>query len=412
MEYYLRDNCRLCESPNIIKLFSLEPTPPANAFVNEDNISKKQTCYPLDLFLCNDCFHVQLNTVVDPEILFRDYVYVSGTSSSFISHFEDYAKSVIKRLNLQKSSLVIDIGSNDGTLLSKFNKFGMDVLGVDPATEIAKQANDRGIETLNKYLNEKVVSEIINSKGPADIVCANNVFAHIDDLIGTVNNIKNLLKEDGVFIFEVSYLVDVYEKTLFDMTYHEHLAYHSIRPLVSFFKNNGLELFDIEKIPTHGGSIRGYAQRKDGVHEISSKINELISYEEKIGLHKQITFEKYFENIEIKSDQLNKLLKTIIDDSKVIAGYGAPAKATSLMHHFGLDAKVIKYIIDDSPWKQGMFTPGLHIPVYDRSKLYQDPPDYLVILAWNFSKNIISNNVEFSKLGGKFIIPLPTLEVI
>ena len=152
MEYYLRDNCRLCESQNIIKLFSLEPTPPANAFVSEANISKKQTCYPLDLFLCNDCFHVQLNTVVDPEILFRDYVYVSGTSPSFISHFEDYAKSVIKRLNLQKSSLIIDIGSNDGTLLSKFNKFGMDILGVDPATEIAKQANDRGIETLNKYL--------------------------------------------------------------------------------------------------------------------------------------------------------------------------------------------------------------------------------------------------------------------
>jgi len=412
MDYYSRDNCRLCKSKNITKLFSLEPTPPANAFVKKDNFGVEQPCYPLDLFLCDDCFHVQLNTVVNPEILFKDYVYVSGTSPSFILHFENYALNVINRLNLGKNSFIIDVGSNDGTLLSKFKNFGMNVLGIDPATEIARVANENGVETLNKYLNEDVVEKVIELKGPADVICANNVFAHIDDLIGTVNNIKNLLKENGVFIFEVSYLVDVYEKTLFDMTYHEHLAYHSIRPLIKFFRNNDLELFDVERIPTHGGSIRGFVQKTNGVNKIMPKVNELLCYENKLKLSKSNTYEKYFDNIEIKRNQLTKLLKTILNDSKVIAGYGAPAKATTLMHHFGLDSTVIKYIIDDSPLKQGMFTPGLHVPVYDRSKLYNDLPDYVIILAWNFSKNIISNNVKYSKLGGKFIVPLPTLKVI
>lgn len=409
MDYYLRDNCRLCESKKIVKLFSLNSTPPANAFVDEENI--EQACYPLDLFLCDDCFHVQLNTVVNPEVLFKDYVYVSGTSPSFVLHFENYASDVISRLNLQKNSFIIDVGSNDGTLLSKFKKFGMNVLGIDPASEISRIANKNGIETLNKFLDEEVVNKIINSHGPADVVCANNVFAHIDDLIGTTKNIKNLLKKDGIFIFEVSYLVDVYEKTLFDMTYHEHLAYHSIRPLINFFQINDLEIFDVERIPTHGGSIRCYVQRSGGKNIKSIRINNLINIEKKLRLHKIDAYHKFFQKIVSKGKELNDLLFSLLDQSKVIVGYGAPAKATTLMYQFGIDSSVIDYIIDDSPWKQGMYTPGFHIPVYNRSKLYEFSPDYVLILAWNFSKNIISNNQDFSKIGGKFIIPLPELIV-
>jgi len=412
LEYYNRDNCRLCESSSIVKLFSLAPTPPANAFVNNNSLNEVQACYPLDLFLCNDCYHVQLNTVVDPDILFKDYVYVSGTSPSFIKHFENYALDVINQINLKKGGFVIDIGSNDGTLLSKFKNLGMDVLGIDPAVEISRIANENGIETINKYLNKQVVKEILDLKGSADLICANNVFAHIDDLIGTTKNIKNLLKDNGVFIFEVSYLLDVYEKTLFDMTYHEHLAYHSIRPLITFFTSNGLELFNVERISTHGGSIRCYVQKIKGKQKISPIIDELLLLEEKCGLHLHETYNEYFNNIELKRYQLNKLLKKLINESKTIAGYGAPAKATTLMYHFGIDSKIIDYIIDDSPLKQGMYSPGLHIPVYDQSRLYKSPPDYLIILAWNFSKNIISNNSKFSKLGGKFIIPLPDLKVV
>ena len=412
MEYYNRDNCRLCESSSIVKLFSLAPTPPANAFVNNNSLNEVQACYPLDLFLCNDCYHVQLNTVVDPDILFKDYVYVSGTSPSFIKHFENYALDVINQINLKKGGFVIDIGSNDGTLLSKFKNLGMDVLGIDPAVEISRIANENGIETINKYLNKQVVKEILDLKGSADLICANNVFAHIDDLIGTTKNIKNLLKDNGVFIFEVSYLLDVYEKTLFDMTYHEHLAYHSIRPLITFFTSNGLELFNVERISTHGGSIRCYVQKIKGKQKISPIIDELLLLEEKCGLHLHETYNEYFNNIELKRYQLNKLLKKLINESKTIAGYGAPAKATTLMYHFGIDSKIIDYIIDDSPLKQGMYSPGLHIPVYDQSRLYKSPPDYLIILAWNFSKNIISNNSKFSKLGGKFIVPLPELKVV
>ena len=233
--HHRRETCRLCGSRDVTLVFGLEPTPPANAFVSESELDREQERFPLDVFFCESCGHVQLLDVVDPRVLFENYVYVSGTSPVFVKHFEDYAADVVARFAPPQDKLVLDIGSNDGTLLSFFKAAGYPVLGVDPAKDIAASATAKGIETKADFFSPAFAQAVRAERGPAAVITANNVFAHIDDLGGVADGVRTLLADDGVFVFEVSYLVDVFEKTLFDTIYHEHLAYHSVRPLIPFF---------------------------------------------------------------------------------------------------------------------------------------------------------------------------------
>ena len=235
---YRRSTCRLCASLNLQQVLSLEPTPPANAFVPKELIGTNQTAFPLDIFFCPSCGHVQLLDVVDPKILFENYVYISGTSPLFVNHFKDYANDVLRNYHPPKDGLVIEIGSNDGTLLGFFKSAGHTVLGIDPAKDISQDATERGIETWCEFFTHDLSTKIKTQLGLAHVITANNVFAHADDLVGIVDGIRNLLTPEGVFVFEVSYLLDVFEKTLFDTIYHEHLAYHSVSPLQQFFANN------------------------------------------------------------------------------------------------------------------------------------------------------------------------------
>ncbi len=390
------------------KVFSLTPTPPANAFVPLEKTGSAQEKFPLDLHFCNDCKHLQLVNVVSPDVLFRDYVYVSGTSPVFVKHFENYATSVINDYDLKHEDLVIDIGSNDGTLLSFFQKAGMRVLGIDPAVEIAKEATKRGIDTIAGFIDKDLAKSIASKHGKAKIITANNVFAHIDDLDSVIESVKIMLSNDGFFVFEVSYLVDVYEKTLFDTIYHEHLSYHSVTALKSFFAKHGMSLADVKRIDTHGGSIRGYA-RINGTS--SRNVSSLIDYESRIGLDKAETFVKYADKIDALGKQLKTKLEEIKKSGKTIAAYGAPAKATTLMYHFGITGDLIDFVVDDSPLKAGLYTPGLYIPVVGSDEIYKKMPDYMLILAWNFADSIIKNHEKYRANGGKFIIPLPKLEV-
>ncbi|MBI2093635.1 MAG: class I SAM-dependent methyltransferase [Candidatus Omnitrophica bacterium] len=409
-----RTGCRLCAGKNLDLLFSLEPTPPANAFVKTDERHLPQERFPLNVHLCTQCGHVQLLDIVDPEVLFRDYVYVSSTSPVFVEHFRQYAEQMRRLMNMPKGSQVLEIGSNDGTLLRFFKEAGMTVLGVDPARSIAMEANRQGIETRTEFFDETLAARLKEQGWQPLLVVANNVFAHADDLGSIADGIADLLREDGLFTFEVSYLRDVFEKTLFDTIYHEHLSYHSIKPLVGFFERHGLELVDAQRVSPHGGSLRGFVQRRGGPWRCSRHLQDLIAQEEELGLHRSDTFRKMFEDIEQRKEQLRALLTKLRSEGKKIAGFGAPAKATTLLYHFGLDAKALDYIIDDSPWKQGLYTPGQHIPVVAASALY-DPsrkPDYLVILAWNFSEPVMRKHSAFQQAGGHFIIPLPCVEVI
>ncbi|OAN49218.1 SAM-dependent methyltransferase [Paramagnetospirillum marisnigri] len=410
--HHRRDTCRLCGSTALSPVVALVPTPPANAFVPAAELAVEQERFPLDVFFCEDCAHVQLLDVVDPKVLFEHYVYVSGTSPVFVKHFERYADFVMERFKPVPGGLVIDIGSNDGTLLSFFQKAGMAVLGIDPAQEIAATATAKGIPTHCGFFGPDLAGEIAATRGKAEVITANNVFAHIDNLSGVVDGVRGLLAPGGVFVFEVSYLVDVVRDTLFDTIYHEHLDYHSVKPLVRFFAAKGMELVEAIRVDSHGGSLRGIAQLKGGPHTVGESVAIAVAEEERLGLDKAETLRAFSRDIDALGGQLNGLLRDLKAQGKRIAGFGAPAKATTLMYHFGIGPDLVDFIIDDSPLKQGLFTPGMHIPVLSSAAIAEKKPDYLVILAWNFARPIIDKNAAFAQAGGKFIIPIPKVEVV
>jgi SAM-dependent methyltransferase len=407
-----RTTCRLCGSANVTLAFSLAPTPPANAFVSESEIAVTQETFPLDVFFCQDCTHVQLLDVVDPRLLFEHYVYVSGTSPSFVRHFEEYSDFVANLTDLPRGALVVDIGSNDGTLLRAFEqRHGARVLGIDPARNLAEAAAKAGIETLPEFFTAPLAEKLARERGPASVITANNVFAHVDDLGGVVDGVRSLLASDGVFVFEVSYLLDVVGDILFDTIYHEHLAYHAVRPLIPFFERHGMELIEAARVPTHGGSLRGIAQLRGGPRRRGPSVAEALALEQKAGLQKLSTYQALATRINALGRELAALLRDLKVQGKSIAGFGAPAKATTLMYHFGIGPELVDFIIDDSPLKQGLFTPGMHIPVLSARAISERRPDYLVILAWNFARPIIEKNAAFRERGGRFIVPVPKVEV-
>ena len=406
-----RDDCRLCGSRELVRVLELAPTPPANAFVPENKLAEPQESFPLDVWLCGNCKHIQLLDIVDPAVLFGDYPYVSGTSPVFVRHFEDYAAGIVTRFSLRRDDLVVDVGSNDGTLLKPFQAAGMKVLGIDPAQAIAAAASASGIETLPDFFTRETAAHIGEQHGQAMCITANNVFAHIDDLAGTADAVRELLAPEGIFVFEVSYFVDVFEKTLFDTIYHEHLDYHTVGPLPHFFAGHGLDLFAVERIDTHGGSLRGFVQLAGGRHERLG-VEALVDEEIALGVDREEILRDYSSRIADLGHKLGALLAGLRDDGKRIAGYGAPAKATTLMHHFGIGPKEIEFIVDDNPLKQSLYSPGLHVPVLPSISIAEREPDYLLILAWNFAEPIMEKCADFAQGGGRFIVPLPDIRVI
>lgn len=409
--YFRRDYCQLCGSKDLTLILSLAPTPPANAFVPESALGEEQERFPLDVFHCEECHHTQLTDVVDPAVLFENYVYVSGTSPAFVRHFEDYAATVINRFSPPAEGLVLDIGSNDGTLLRFFQNAGMKVLGIDPAKEIAAAATAGGIETLPRFFTPSLAREIVEAHGKAAVVTANNVFAHADDLKSIAEGIAAMLAPGGVFVFEVSYLVDVFEDVLFDTIYHEHMAYHAVGPLQRFFKSIGLELFAAERIPSHGGSLRGYVQLADGPHQDDGSVGNLLAVERSLGLDSSTTLLDFGARIDKLGQTFTGVIRELQAAGKTIAGYGAPAKATTLLYHFGIAPGTLEFIVDDSPLKQGLYSPGLHIPVVPAEILLEKQPDILVILAWNFAEVIMEKNAAFAKKGGRFLVPVPEVRL-
>lgn len=403
--------CRMCKGSNLERVIKLTPTPPANAFLTKEQLKEKEDFFPLEVNFCADCGQLQLSHVVSPKLLFEDYVYVSSTSPVFVTHFQEYADDITSRFNLTSSSLAIDIGSNDGILLKPLKAKGIKVLGVDPAKEIAKRANAEGIETLPQFLNTKLAKEIVKKYGQADVVTANNAFAHINDLDEIVESVKILTHQDGVFVIEFPYLVDFVEKNYFDLIYHEHLSYLSIRCLQALFSRFEMEIFDAMKVSSHGGSLRVYIQKNGGPHTISPEVGKFLKQETDLGLNKAQTYLDYAKRIEINKQKLSQILKSLKAQGKKIVGYGAPAKGNTLLIHFGIDNKILDYIVDDSPYKQGLYTPRTHIPVVPSSQILDDKPDYILILAWNFAESIINKLSDYQKSGGSFIIPVPEPKV-
>jgi SAM-dependent methyltransferase len=410
MSSRVREDCRLCGGHKLERVLELPATPLANEFPRDP--TDTQETFPLWLAACQACGHVQLPVVVDPKRLFAEYVYVSGTSPVFVEHFRRYASDMIRDRDLKPGDLVVEIGSNDGTLLRFFKEAGMRVLGVDPAREIATRATESGIDTWCQFFDEDSAEWIRHDLGPAKLVLANNVFAHADNLASIARGVRKLLAPDGAFVFEVSYLPDVIAGTLFDTIYHEHLSYHSVGPLIGFFRRHGMSLVSARRVNTHGGSLRAVAvPTMDAVLDLGTA--SLIAEERAIGLGRDTrkVFDDVSLMIEQRRDELLRVLRQVSLKGGRIAAYGAPAKATTLLHTFGA-AEYVDFVIDDSPHKQGRWMPGGRIPVYTSEALELHAPHCVVVLAWNFAESILEKLSEYRGAGGRCVVPLPTVRII
>lgn len=406
-----RTTCRLCESPQVELAVPIKSSPIADVYLSADRAGEQQPLYPLDLYLCRHCGHVQLLDVVNPTLLFGDYIYHTSASASLVDHFRRYADEVYDRYFRASPGLAIDIGSNDGTLLRFFQVKGMRVLGIDPAAGIAEEATRSGVETLPAFFTADLARRLRSERGTAVCLTANNVFAHSDSLPDMADGIRECLAPEGIFIFEVSYLVDIIEKLLFDTVYHEHLCYHSIKPLCAFFARHGLELFDVTRLPTKGGSIRGFVQRADGHRPRARIIDELLLLEQKMGLDQPTIFEKCTAKLAAVKAQLHGLLEQYRASGKSIAGFGASATVTTLLYNFEL-GPFLPYLLDDNVARHGLISPGLHLPVCSPQMLYERAPDYVLILAWQYADPILKKHTRYLEQGGHFILPLPQVKVV
>ncbi|HIC84426.1 MAG TPA: class I SAM-dependent methyltransferase [Nitrososphaerales archaeon] len=399
-------NCRSCNKEEFLGFISLNKQPPANAFLKEDDF-QKEISYSLDVTCCKNCLLVQLTdeSYIPRDKLFLDYAYASSISGGLRKHFTDLAVKIKSEFN---PKLVVDIGSNDGVLLKPLLELGCESVGVEPARNLAKQANDKGLETICSYFDKYTVDKIISEKRKADIVVASNVFAHLDEYHEIIENVKSLLSEDGTYIIEVQYFADMINDMTFDNIYHEHVMYYTIHSLINLFNKHEMNVYRVEKIPTHGGSIRVYISEEI---EIQQSVIELINEERKNGIDKLQTMEKFNDKLQNNINEIRELFERLNKENKKIFGYGAPAKSSTMINSIGLTNENIELIIEDSPLKQGLFTPGSHIPIIGPEILEKETPDYLMIFAWNYADEIIKKVEEkYSKMN--YIIPMPELRII
>ena len=406
------NKCRLCNSKKLFKFLDLGSHPPSDQFVKKSETNFSVRYYPLKVYSCRSCGFKQLNYVVKPEILYKkNYPYESSITKAGKKHWEEFANSTVKDFNLRKGDLAVDIGSNTGVLLSAFRKNNLKIIGVDPAQNISRIANRRGVFTISDFFNKKVVKKILKKSGKAKLISGTNVFAHINDLKTFVNNIKNLLHKNGIFVIEVPHFLHLLKNLEYDTIYHEHLSYITVKPLIPFFKKFNLEIIDIQQRDIHGGSIRIFISRK-GNYKIRKNVNNIFKIEKKANLNDKKILINFQKRVVENRIELTSLISKLKKDKKKIIILSAPAKGMTLLNYCKIVGDFVDYATEKSKIKQGLYTPGGNIPVYSDAKILKSMPDYAILLAWNFSKEIIKNNIKYLKKGGKFIIPIPKVKII
>jgi SAM-dependent methyltransferase len=404
-------HCLLCGSQTVERFLDLGHTALANKFLSREELSLPEATYPLTVGFCHTCGHVQLTDIVPPERMFEDYLYISSASDTLKAHLYDLSDLVVQRYQLGSKHLVIDIGCNDGTLLSGFRRHGVKVLGVDPAANLAALTRENGIERYVGFFTAKAAREIVDQWGPATAITATNTFPHIPKLQDFITGIETVLAPGGVFVIEAHYLVDLLEQGAFDTIYHEHVSYWGLGPMIHLFNRAGMEVVNVERVPLHHGQIRVFVQRK-GEGFVQSSVAKLVEMERSLGIDKFSTYRRFAEKTQKIKLDLHMSLREARDAGKRLAGYGAPAKGNTLLSFLGIGPETLSYIADRSPLKQGRYTPGQHIPVVPPERLLVDQPDYVLLLAWNFVDEIVAQQAEYRRRGGRFIIPVPEVKVI
>lgn len=408
--------CRCCETTDLLPILSLGHMPLANALLTQEQMVLPEETFPLDLVFCPQCALVQITETVSPEKLFREYVYFSSFSDTVLKHARQVTDNLIERCGLTASSLVVEVASNDGYLLNNYQKRGIPVLGVEPARNIAKVAEEQGVPTICEFFGAELAKQLRLQGHAADVIHANNVIAHVADLQGVVEGISILLKENGVAIIENHYVKDLVDHTEFDSIYHEHLCYYSATSFRNLFARHGLILVDAERLSIHGGSLRVYFQRADGPHSLEKqgeqRVLALLDEEQFWGVHDFSFYKDFGKRVQRLKNNLLKLLHDIKADRKHIAVYGASAKSTTLLNYFGIGADVLDFVVDRSSVKQGLYTPRTHLPILAPQALLEQQPDYVLLLTWNFADEILEQQAEYRRRGGSFIIPIPELKVV
>lgn len=405
-------NCRLCDSKDLLPVFSLEPTPVGDYYMPKSNHPEKLECYPLNVFLCKKCGHSQLDALVDPGEIYSKYLYTTSASLGLAEHFVNYAETVCKKLNLSAGSLVVDIGSNDGTLLRAFKLKGMRVLGVDPAKSIAERATASGIPTINAFFDPEIAATIRREHGGAALVIANNVVANVPNPTEFVRGVSVLLSEQGHFVWETGYVKYLTEGCVFDNIHHEHIDYYAVRPLIEFYRKLGLALFDVEVSNSKGSSIRCYVARASVKRTVSPAVRALAAHEEANGYFTAAPYRRLTQKLEATRLELHRMLTEWRQQGKIVAGYGAAIGVTTVLYQLGL-GEFITLLVDDNPIRAGLHSPGLAIPVSGPETLTAPSrPDCVVILAWRYSDPIIARNTAFVEQGGTFIRILPEIEIV
>lgn len=412
----LNISCRICGSKKIFNFLNLGHTPLADDFLDSKESINSEKKYPLEVGVCEECNLVMLMHSVNNEKLFgENYAFFTSCSPQAVLHFRDCARKIESRYKNFKDNLIVEIASNDGVLLRPLIELGFNnVLGIEPASSVASMARSSGINTINKFFNKSTAQNILADYGDASIIIANNVVAHVDNLNDFISGIELLLSDDGVFIFEIQYFPNILYKNQFDNIYHEHHSFFSIKPIELLLKNNNLKIIDIEEIKTQGGSLRIHATKnKNCKYKTSLSVDELRKKEISFNLDDMDIYKNYNLKIEKLKENLLKILTDIKASGKKIVGYGAPAKGNTLLNYCQIDTKYLDYIIDKTYFKHGKFSPGMHIPVYPVEKILEDgPPDYYLLLVWNYADGILASEENFRRNGGKFIIPIPEPVVV
>jgi SAM-dependent methyltransferase len=405
--------CRFCGAPLRKTFVDLAMSPLCESFPSAAELNRGEVYYPLHAYVCEKCFLVQLEQYESPENIFSDYAYFSSFSDSWLKHAETYCNKMKSRLNLGETSLVVEVASNDGYLLQYFVKQNVPVLGIEPAANVAKVAVEKGVDTLVKFFGTQLARELVASGRSADLVLGNNVLAQVPDLNDFVEGLKLLLKPEGVLTLEFPHLLKLMELNEFDTIYHEHFSYFSMLTTVRILEAHGLKAFDVEELASHGGSLRVFACRAESQsHALSPKVQELIVQEKKAGLDSIAGYDQFAAQVKQTKWTLVEFLLAAARDGKTVAGYGAPGKSATLLNYCGIGKDMIQYTVDRSPYKQGRFLPGTHIPIFHPDKIKETKPDYIVILPWNLKDEIVGQLQFIREWGGRFVVPIPKVAIL